>query len=61
MDILSISIFVENSRLSLVATLKDLSNAEGVSSKLKTLFMTFNPEVFLLMSLPLKTHQYVYW
>ena len=35
--ILSISISVGNSRLSLVAALKDLSNAEGVSSRLKTL------------------------
>ena len=36
--ICSISKSVGNSPLSLVAALKDLSNAEGVSSKLKTLF-----------------------
>ena len=46
--ILSISISVGNSRLSLVAALKGLSNAEGVSSKLKTLFRIFNPPNFSL-------------
>ena len=39
---------VGNSRLSLVAFLKDLSNADGVSSKPKTLFKTFNPPNFSL-------------
>ena len=41
--ILSISISVGNSCLSLAAALKVTSNADGVSPKLKTLFMTFNP------------------
>ena len=46
--ILSISISVGNSCLSLVAALKVTSNADGVSPKLKTLFMTFNPPDFSL-------------
>ena len=46
--ILSISISVSNSCPSLVAALKDLPNAEGASSKLKTLFMTFDPPIFSL-------------
>ena len=45
---LSISISLGNSRISLVAALKDLSNAVVFSSKLKTLFMTFNPPNFSL-------------
>ena len=46
--ILAISKSVGNSRLCLVAALNDLSNAEGVSPKLKTLFMIFNPPNFSL-------------
>ena len=46
--ILSISIFVGNSRLTLVAALKDMYNAEGVSSRFNTLFMIFNPPNFSL-------------
>ena len=48
MNIFSISISVSNLHLSLVAALKDFSNAEGVSSKRKTLFMIFNPSNFSL-------------
>ena len=46
--ILSISYSVGNSRLSLVAALKGFSNADGVSSKLKTLFIIFSPPNFSL-------------
>ena len=46
--IFSISISVGNSCLSLIAALKDLSNPEDVSSKLKTLFMIFNSPNFSL-------------
>ena len=42
-DILSIYKSVGSSLLSLLAASKDLSNADGVSSKLKTLFIIFNP------------------
>ena len=55
--ILSISVSVGNSRLSLVAALKDLSNAGGASSK--TLFMTFNPPNLSVNVLVLKFHQYL--
>ena len=44
--ILSVSISFGNSHLSLVGALKDLSNAESVSSKIKILFMIFNPTNF---------------
>ena len=46
--ILSVSKSVGNSRLSLVATLKDHSNAGGISSKLKTLFIAFKTPTFSL-------------
>ena len=48
---------VGNSRLSLVAALKDLSNAGGASSK--TLFMTFNSPNLSVNVLVLKSHQYL--
>ena len=55
--ILSISMSVGNSCLSLVAALKNLSNAGGVSCKLKILFMIFNPpnlpsNIFVAKNLP---------
>ena len=55
--ILSISISVGNSCLSLVAALKNLSNAGSISSKLKILFMIFNPlnlpsNIFVAKNLP---------
>ena len=37
-----------NSRLSLIAALKDLFNADGISSKLKTFFIIFNAPNFSL-------------
>ena len=40
--IFSVSTIVGNSRLCLVAPLKDLSNAKDVSSRIKTLFMKFH-------------------
>ena len=40
--------FVGSSLLSLLSALKDLSNVDGVSSKLKALFILFNPPNFSL-------------
>ena len=45
---LSIFTSVGSSLLSLLATLIDLSNADGVLSRLRTLFIVFNPPNFSL-------------
>ena len=45
---LSICKSVSSSLLSLAATVTDLSNANGVLSRLKTLFIIFNPQNFYL-------------
>ena len=45
---LSIFTSVGSSLLSLLATLIDLSNADGVLSRLRTLFFVFNPPNFSL-------------